>query len=193
MKACHHVLASQQRTRRKQMANDCSNWLAVVGLKKKSDEFCKSLEHAMYGQTVPRGEYYSVLPAEGTNPTFQFNTKWWPPVKALMALSKKRKGDYFLLEYSCWESHFRGQMVIHDGEQIEDVHRLGYNGPSFLFADITHPLVDLFGPYAALQTLAEQATGRLQDSIAIVKNLIETLEDDRFMGSRYRLHGDRIQ
>ena len=81
-------------------------------------------------------------------------------------------------------------MVIRDGGVIEEVRLLGYDGPSYLFADLTHPLVDLFPPYTTPRTLAEQATGRLRDAIVIVKEVKETLEDKRFTSSSYRARGD---
>ena len=81
-------------------------------------------------------------------------------------------------------------MVIYAGQVRECIRRIGYGGPSYLFADLTHPLVDLFGSYTSERTLAAQATGRLQDAIVIVKELKETLEDQRFTGSSYRALGD---
>jgi hypothetical protein len=175
------------------MANDCSNYLIVVGLEDQPDEFAKTLELAIYGRVAPSGGFYSVETVQGRRTEFRFFSKWQPPIDALRALSAERKGKTLLLEYWCWESGFRGQAVIRDGEVVEHVHRVGYDGPSYLFADITHPIVDLSSRYLGPGTLAQQAAGRLQDAIRIVKGLKETLEDDRFAGSRYRDYGDDQQ
>ncbi|MFI5117165.1 MAG: hypothetical protein ACHP8B_10765 [Terriglobales bacterium] len=175
------------------MANDCSNYLIVVGLEDQPAEFAKTLELAMYGCVVPDGEYYSVRVVKGRHMEFHFKTKWQPKLEALTALSEKRKGIPFLLEYSCWESGFRGQAVIQNGKVVEHTNRVGYDGPAYLFADLTHPLVDLFSRYLEPRTLALQAAGRLQDAIRIVEGLKKTLEDDRFAGSRYRDYGDDEQ
>jgi hypothetical protein len=176
------------------MSNLCSNKLIVVGLESLPPKmFAEWLEQALYGEVLPRGEFYSVVVGRGSNPRFRFETDWQPPEKELIVLSKKCRRLYFLLEYSCWESGFRGQMVIGNGEVIESVYRRGYDGPGFLFADITHPLVQLWGPYMGLQTLAEQALNRVQDAVAIVKGLKQTLEDQRFTDSPYRTCGDESQ
>jgi len=76
--------------------------------------------------------------------------------------------------------------VIQNGKMIEYIQRTGYYGPAYLWSDITHPVVDLFGPYVAPKTLAQHAAERIQDAIAIINGLKETLEDERFTNSRYR-------
>ena len=175
------------------MSNDCSNYLIVAGLEDQPAEFAKTLELAMYGSVVPHGGYYSVRVAKGRHTEFRFKTQWQPKLEALTALSEKRKGLPFLLEYSCWESGFRGQAVIENGHVVGSTERVGYYGPAYLFADITHPIVDLFSTYLGPRTLAHQAAERLQDAIKIVRGLKETLEDGRFAGSRYRDYGDDEQ
>ena len=175
------------------MANLCSNKLIAVGLKSDPEMFAASLELALCGQILTRDELYSVSVGKEPSPEFNFKTNWEPPEKVLVALSKKFSGVHFLLEYSCWESGFRGQMIICNGEVIERAHRRGYGSPTFLFADITHPLVQLWGPYIEPQTLEQQALNRLQDAIAIVSGLKQTLENERFTGSPYRALGDEKQ
>jgi len=175
------------------MANLCSNKLIVVGLKSDPEMFAASLELALCGQILTRDELYSVSVRKGPSPEFNFKTNWEPPESVLVALSKKLSGVHFLLEYSCWESGFRGQMVIYNGEVIERAQRRGYGSPTFLFADITHPLVQLGEPYIQPQTLEQQALNRLQDAIAIVRGLKQTLEDSRFTDSPYRACGDEEQ
>jgi len=155
--------------------------------------FAESLEQAMYGHVLPSGDFYSVVAGEGPNPMFWFTTDWETPVKELRVLSEEIGAQQLLLEYSCWESGFRGQMVISEGEVIEHIHRLGYNGPAFLFADITHPLIDLLRPYMTPKTLAQQANDRLQDAIAIVTGLQQTLEDRRISHSRFQSCRDETQ
>ena len=76
---------------------------------------------------------------------------------------------------------------------IEYAHRRGYGSPTFLFADITHPLVQLWGPYIEPRTLEQQARNRLKDAIAIVSGLKQMLEDERFTDSPYRALGDGKQ
>jgi hypothetical protein len=175
------------------MANLCSNKLIVVGLKTNPEMFAASLELALCGQILTRDELYAVSVGKGPRPELNFKTNWQPPESVLVALSKKFSGVHFLLEYSCWESGFRGQMVIYNGEVIEYAHRRGYGSPTFLFADITHPLVQLWGPYIEPRTLEQQALNRLQDAIAIVSRLKQTLENERFTGSPYRALGDEKQ
>ena len=154
------------------MANDCSNKLIVMGLPCAPEELARVLEVAMYGQEVPEGEYYAVYSLEDCPEQFLFKTKWEPPANALLTLSKRQPAAVFLLDYLCWESGFRGQMVIRNGEAIESIHREGYNGPGYLSSDITHPLTSLFSPY--LHTaLADRAAQRLRDAIAIVSGLKE--------------------
>jgi hypothetical protein len=114
-------------------------------------------------------------------------------VNALLALSKNHPATVFLLDYLCWESGFRGQLVVRDGKVIESIRRTGYNGPAYLWSDITHPVVDLFGPYVAPKTLAQHAVERIQDAIGIINGLKETLEDERFANSRYRALGNDRQ
>lgn len=171
------------------MANDCSNKLIVVGFQGTPAEFTKALELAMYGEEVDEGEYYAVYPVEDHPEQFLFKAKWEPPVKALLTLSKSYPASTFLLDYLCWESCFRGKIVMRNGAVIERVHRVGYNGPSYLWSDITHPLINLFSPYLK-HTLAERATLRLQDAIRIISDLKETLEDERFTNSHYRAFGN---
>jgi hypothetical protein len=175
------------------MANDCSNKLTVVGLQCAPEKFTKALELAMYGKEVDEGEYYAVDSFEGRPEQFLFNTKWQPPVNALLTLSERQPAAVFLLDYLCWESDFRGQLVIQDGKVIESIRRTGYNGPAYLWSDITHPVVDLFGPYVAPKTLAQHAAERIQDAIGIINGLRETLEDERFTNSRYRALGNDSQ
>src|ERR1022692_1194737 len=175
------------------MANDCSNSLTIVGLQGAPEEFTKALELAMYGEEVDEGEYYAVDSFEGRPEQFLFNTKWQPPVNALLTLSKLLPAAVFLLDYLCWESDFRGQVVIRDGKVIESIRRTGYYGPAYLWSDITHPVVDLFGPYVAPKTLAQHAAERIQDAIGIINGLKETLEDERFTDSRYRALGNDSQ
>ena len=173
------------------MANDCSNYLNVVGLEDQPDEFAKILELAIYGGAAPSGGLFCRNGARAARKS-PLPPKWQPPIEALMALSSERKRKTLLLEYWCWESGFRGQAVIRDDEVVEHVHRVGYDGPAYLFADITNPIVT--SPVGTgARTLAHQAAGRLQDAIRIVKRLKETLEDDRFAGSRYRDYGDDQQ
>jgi hypothetical protein len=147
----------------------------------------------MYGKEVDEGEYYAVHSFEGRPEQFRFKTKWQPPVNALLTLSKRHPAAMFLLAYSCWESDFRGQVVMQDGEVIESVRRTGYNGPAYLWSDITHPVVGLFGSYVAPKTLAQHAAERIQDAIGIINGLKETLEDERFTNSRYRALGNDSQ
>ena len=176
------------------MANDCSNKLTVVGLQCAPEEFTKALELAMYGEEVDEGgEYYAVHSFEGRPEQFLFKTKWQPPVNALLTLSKLQPAAAFLLDYLCWESGFRGQLVIQDGKVIESIRRTGYYGPAYLWSDITHPVVDLFGPYVAPKTLAQHAAERIQDAIGIINGLKETLEDNRFTNSHYRALGNDCQ
>jgi hypothetical protein len=175
------------------MANDCSNKLTVVGLQCVPEEFTKALEIAMYREEVEEGEYYSVDSFEGRSEQFLFKTKWQPPVNALLTLSKRHPAAVFLLDYLCWESDFRGQLVIQDGKVIESIRRTGYYGSAYLWSDITHPVVDLFGPYVAPKTLAQHAAERIQDAIGIINGLKETLEDERFTNSRYRALGNDRQ
>jgi hypothetical protein len=172
------------------MANDCSNKLTVVGLQCAPEEFTKALELAMYGEEVPEDEYCSVETVGGPPTQFHFRTNWQPPVNALLTLSKSHSATVFLPDYLCWESGFRGQLVVRDGKVIESIRRTGYNGPAHLWSDITHPVVDLFGPYMAPKTLAQHAAERIQDAIGIVNGLKETLEDERFTNSRYRALGN---
>ena len=177
------------------MSNLCSNKLIVVGLESLPPKmFAESLERAVHAQVRPHDEFYSVtVLGKDHNPMFHFETNWEPPERELIALSKKCRRLRFLLEYSCWESGFRGQMVICNGEVIEYAHRQGYDGPAYLFAEITHPLVQLWGPYMERRTLEQQALDRLQDAIAIVRGLKQTLEDSRFTDSPYRVCGDEKQ
>lgn len=175
------------------MANDCSNKLTVVGLPCAPEKFTKALELAMYGEEVDEGEFYAVDSFEGRPEQFLFNTKWQPPVNALLTLSKRQPAAVFLLDYLCWESDFRGQLVMQDGEVIESIRRTGYHGPAYLWSDITHPVVDLFGPYVAPKTLAQQAAERIQDAIGVINGLKEILEDERFTNSRYRALGNDSQ
>lgn len=168
------------------MANDCTNSLIVVGQEGDPADFAAALEQETYGGVAGRVDM-----EQGLLTRFYYRTDWRPNMDALFRLSGRYKGS-FLLEYSCWESGFRGQAVIRNGEAIEHVHRLGYKCPGYLFADVTHPLVDLFGPYLQ-PTLAEQAAHRLQDAIDIVKELGEVLADRRFTESRYRAYGDDRQ
>jgi hypothetical protein len=175
------------------MAKLCSNKLIVVGLKSDPEIFAASLELALFGRILTRDELYAVSVGKGPRPEINFKTNSEPPETVLVALSKKFRGVHFLLEYSCWESGFRGQMVICSGEVIERAHRRGYGSPTFLFADITHPLVQLWGPYIEPRTLEQQARNRLQDAIAIVSGLKQTLEDPRFADSPYRACGDEEQ
>src|ERR1019366_5388627 len=93
----------------------------------------------MYGEEVKEGEYYSVNSFEGRPEQFLFKTKWEPPVNALLTLSKRYPAAVFLLDYLCWESDFRGQVVMQDGKVIESIRRTGYRGPAYLWSDITHP------------------------------------------------------
>jgi hypothetical protein len=171
------------------MANDCSNKLIVLGLQCAPQEFTGALEVAMYGEEVDEGEYYAVHLSEDRPEQFLFKTRWEPPVKVLLTLSKRHPAAVFLLDYLCWESGYRGQVVIRDGEVIERVHREGYNGPGYLWSDITHPLTSLFSPYLQ-NTLASRTAQRLKDAIAIVSGLKRTLEDNRFTESHYRQYGD---
>jgi len=171
------------------MANDCSNKLIMVGFQCAPEEFARGLEVAMYGQEVPEGEHCSVETMEGRPMQFHFRTDWQPPVKTLLILSTQNRGVLFLLDYLCWESGFRGQVVIRNGEVIERIHRKGYNGPSYLWTDITHPLTSLFSPYLH-NTLADRAAQRLKDAITIVSGLKRTLEDNRFTKPHYRQHRD---
>jgi hypothetical protein len=170
------------------MANDCSNKLVVLDLQCSPSEFKKSLELAIYGKEVDEEEYYAVYPFAARPGEYLFKTKWEPPVNALVTLSKCHSDATFLLDFRCWESDFRGQLVIQNGEVTEYVRRAGYCGPSFLWSDITHPVIDLFSAHPQ-HTLAESATQRLQDAIQIVAGLKETLEDKRFTSSRYRAFG----
>lgn len=170
------------------MANICTNTLVVIGLKEDSCTFARSLEQAVYGQVSSPDHFYSVVVREEERPEFCFETKWDPSANELQDLSEEFIGTLFLLSYSCWESGFRGQMVISDGKIIEHVHRR--YGPAFLFADITNPLVSLWSPHIGRTTLEREASDRLQDAIAIVQSLKETLEDERFTDSPYRRLGD---
>ena len=120
---------------------------------------------------------------------FEFLTKWEPPIENLLTLSVRHEGVTFLLAYSCWESGFRGQTVIMNGTVVEQIHRLGYDGPGFLFSDITHPVVDLFNQYLEPLTLAQHARDRLQDAVSIVAELQKILFDRKFTASRYRANG----
>jgi hypothetical protein len=172
------------------MANDCSNKLIVAELKERPEKFAKLLETALYGRVLLEGEYYPVRVVEGHLNEFRFKSKWNPPVDRLTALSAELEGETLLLEYSCWESGFRGQAVIKNGGVVENIHRKGYCGPACLFADMTHPLADLFWPYLRPRTLAEDAARQLQDAIGIVRQLKETLEDERFADSRSRAYGN---
>ena len=147
----------------------------------------------MYGEEVKEGEYYSVNSFEGRPEQFLFKTKWEPPVNALLTLSKRYPAAVFLLDYLCWGSDFRGQVVMQDGKVIESIRRTGYRGPAYLWSDITHPVVDLFGPYVAPKTLAQHAAERIQDAIGIINGLKETLEDERFTKSHYRALGNDRQ
>ena len=171
------------------MANDCSNKLIVIGLQCAPGAFARALEVAMYGGEVLEGEYCAVDTVERRPTQFHFRTNWQPPVDTLLILSKQYQSGLFLLDYLCWESGFRGHMVIRDGEVIERIHRRGYNGPAYLWSDITHPLTSLFSPYLN-NTLADRAAQRLKDAIAIVSGLKRTLEDNRFTESHYRRYGD---
>jgi hypothetical protein len=175
------------------MSNDCSNTLIVVDTKERPENFRESLEKALYGQILPQGEYCSVTFVEGNPTEFRFRSGWIPPMDALTAFSAEHKGETLLLRYSCWESGFRGQAVIENGGVIEHIHRYGYYGPGFLFADMTHPLVDLFLPYLEARTLAQDAAQRLQDAIEIVRGLKETLQDSRFTDSRFSAYRNHEQ
>lgn len=175
------------------MANLCKNRLVVVGLTVKPEIVANSLERKLYGHVLPTGNYYSVVAGEGPNPTFSFMTDWDTPMNELRALSEELGAQQLLLKYSCWESGFRGQMVISDGEVVEHIHRLGYGVPGFLFTDITHPLVDLIGPYMTPKTLAQHACERLQDAIAIVTGLQQTLDDARFSQSSFQSFRDETE
>jgi hypothetical protein len=170
------------------MANTCYNNLIVLGLEEPPQTFTKKLEISLYG-AVP-DSHYAVEVVEFRHVKFRFRTKWAPPVSDLIKLSRKMERQTFLLEYRCWESGFRGQMVIRAGRCLEDVHRCGYDGPDYLWADITNPVVDLVDPYLNNPTLAQHARARVHDAIQIVRGVKEVLEDSRFTGSHYRALGD---
>jgi hypothetical protein len=175
------------------MANICNNKLVVVELKESPEKFARTLERALYGEALPTEHYFSVRVWDGSPTEFWFKSKYGPPVSRISALSAKRKDEAFLLEYWCWESDFRGQEVIKNGSSTERIHREGYRGPAFLFADMTHPLVDLLWPYLGPRTLAQHAGRRLQDAVAIVTGPKKTLEDDRFKDSRFSVYRNRDQ
>jgi hypothetical protein len=86
----------------------------------------------------------------------------------------------------------RGQAVIRDGKVIEHIHRVGYQGPGYLFADLTHPVVDLSAAYSE-STLALKARKRLMDAVQIVRDLKEISEDPLFASSRYRAYSDKAR
>src|SRR5438128_2233999 len=95
-------------------------------------------------------------------PEFRFYSNWQPPTRELKALSARHR-RVFLLEYRCFESDFRRQMLIQDGDVIEHVQRIGYQGPCYLFAGMIHPLVDLFPTYLRRHTLAQHAAERVEE------------------------------
>jgi hypothetical protein len=171
------------------MANICNNKLIVVELKESPEKFARTLERALYGEALPKEHYFSVRVEDGSPTEFWFKTKYGPPVGRICGLSPKHKDATFLLEYWSLESNFQGQVVIKNGASMEHIHREGF-GPGFLFADITHPLVDLFWPYLGPRTLAQDAAQRLRDAIGIVRGLKETLENELFTGSRFRAYGN---
>jgi hypothetical protein len=171
------------------MANDCTNKLIPVGLKCDPGDVGQQLESAVYGEHAA-GSDLVILVEKGRYPVFHFQTKWQPPIDTLVVLSERHEGVLFLLAYSCWESGFRGQTVIRNGAVIEEIRRVGYDGPGYLFADLTHPEVDLFGQYLEPRTLAQHASERLQDAVDIVKKLKETLQGASFTESRYRGYGN---
>jgi hypothetical protein len=172
------------------MGNTCSNHLIVVGLQEDAEEFAKTLELTLYGQLLEEDSYYRVWVPQGQKHLgFSFKTNWQPPFEELISTSAARKEQTFLLDYSCWESCFRGQAVIQQGAVIERVRREGYNGPAYLWSDITHPITSLFTAYLN-DRLADCAAERLQDAITIVSSLKNTLEDRRFTESHYRACGD---
>src|SRR5262252_3338213 len=76
----------------KEMANICDNKLTVVGLIEKPKEFLDSLEKAVYGQVLPRGDqFFSVVADWQTIPTFRFETKWQPPATGSLRCPRSTK------------------------------------------------------------------------------------------------------
>ncbi len=182
------------------MGNEYEHNLTVIGLKETPNQFANALEKAVYGDNSASIKVAAPVEVEGLVrrlrpqvevefPNFHFETATGPDLEAMAKLSEKTKGVWFLLKYSSWESGCRGQAVIRDGKVIEQIHRVGYHGPGYLFADVTHPLVDLSAAYAE-PTLALKARRRLLDAVQIVRELKDILEDPRFANSQFRTLGD---
>jgi len=160
------------------MANYIDNYLRVKGLQEKPDDFAKALETQMYGHIVPHES--GNLFVEVVNDHLYYTTKQEPKVDALIELSKRREDHAFLLSYHGVETQRNGAVVVRNGHVVESIGRIGYAG---LFDDLQYPVIDLFAPYLRERTLVQCAEERLQDAIAIVRDLTRIMDDQRFRHS----------
>jgi hypothetical protein len=164
--------------------DDRNHRLIVVGCQSKLTEFGKTLQRAIYGVGRP-DRYYCVKVVPGSDNAFRFITKSEVPLQKFTTLSAKRRGETFLVKHNCDEQEFRGQLIIRDGVVLERIYRQGFYAPT-VWANVTHPVVDLFEAHLEPRTLAQAASSRLEDALKIVKQVTQALEYEEHFNSRYR-------
>ena len=113
---------------------------------------------------------------------FYVETKWRPPINALVTASEQFSELTFDMDWIILEDGPRGEVVVRNGRIVEQCHRLG---SWYLFDDLIYPRANLLPAHLPF-TLAQRAVLRLGDVIDAVRGLKEVLENDRFIDSPQR-------
>lgn len=170
------------------MANICRNTITIIGLREAPATFAKALSEVMFGG--PGGVYAArcsiLYPHEPysrlgvTAPRFYLETKWKPPIDEILEASRTFPELTFHLDWWLMQDGPVGELVMKNGEVVEEVRRLG---SGYLFDwPVRYPTVSLL-PAHMPYTLAQRGALRIEDAIQTIDSLRRVLDHEGFKNS----------